>query len=124
MASAPEAPVAAASPARSAYATDWLKGCRAGWHGVTKLLAGHKVSAGILSLLPSVLITGVLIYLSTKAGSSLMFSQIAGGYVGALAALTYLFGLLGLFAVIFSWPGVLSIAAKAYQIISHFFIST
>jgi hypothetical protein len=144
----PAAATPAASPSPSALlspgaaaATDWLKGPRRWWNAAVGFIAQSQVATHVFVLLPSLYLSGVLIYISTGLGASLCaglqsaatpscvaaMAPITNAVLsafGVLAGLTYVVLIPAEMAVYWRWPGVLSLSAWATGVMGNWFVMT
>ena len=129
------------SPGGAAAAKDWLKGPRRWWGAAVGFIAQSQAATHVFVLLPSLFISGVLIYISNGLGvslcSGLQYGATPGcvaamapitnavlGAFGVLAGLTYAVLIPAEMAVYWSWPGVLSLSAWATGVMGNWFVMT
>jgi hypothetical protein len=127
-----------------ATVSDWLKGPRRLWAAAVGLLARSQLATHFFVLLPSLYISGVLIYISTGLGVTLcgdMFPASGYGHTyciksiepatnallglfGVLAGLTFIVLIPAQLAVYKRWPGVLSLCAWQTGVMGHWYLMT
>ena len=141
--SSPSAPspslLKAADPAAAVvtFASDWLKGPRRAWNSAVSFIAKSQVVTFIFIFLPSLFISGVLIYISVGLGPMMCESypitsvcvkalepttQAVLGAFGVLAGLTYVVLVAAAPAVYANWPGVLSICSWQTGVMGNWFL--
>lgn len=130
-----------AAATTAAAVSDWLKGPRRLWAAAVGLLARSQLATHFFVLLPSLYISGVLIYISTGLGTTLctdmgrewlsncvQFLQPTTnallGLFGVLAGLTYIVLIPAQLAVYARWPGVLSLCAWQTGVMGHWYLMT
>lgn len=131
--------VADTGAAVAAFASDWLKGPRRAWNSAVSFIAKSQVVTFIFIFLPSLFISGVLIFISVGLGPMMCQSyqgvittecvkalepttQAVLGTFGVLAGLTYVVLIAAAPAVYANWPGVLSICSWQTGVMGNWFL--
>lgn len=127
---------------------DWLKGVRKFYYALMAMLAAATPSAMFMTMLPSIFMSIILIYVNTglswflaeylskaypnsasatqirdaNMGAFNSVANVLTTYLGWMAGVTYATGVTGVISIWRQWPGVLSICAWLVLVIGHFLL--